>query len=140
MLRKHGPGSDNRVPHIPSPYVFGIFRGAIMFLQENKPALALLLAIMMIVTLTATTCSAEVKNYCHDPEAEAQWIALLEKNPKDYDLQALHALRIGICVKVDQGVLTLEEGTEIFERARAALLGKREEEKKQEGSQSKQHL
>jgi hypothetical protein len=43
---------------------------------------------------------------------------------------------------VDQGVLTLEEDIEIeiFERARAALIGKQEEEKKQEGSQEKQQL
>ena len=41
----------------------------IMFLSHNKPALALVLAIMMIVTLTAATFSAEGKNYCHDPEA-----------------------------------------------------------------------
>jgi uncharacterized protein (UPF0548 family) len=65
---------------------------------------------------------------------------MLAKNPKDYDLQALHALRIGICIKVDQGVLSLGEGTEIFERARSALIGQRQAEERQDKLESKQQL
>lgn len=72
----------------------------------------------------------EPENYCHDPAAEAQWQALVAKRPKDYDLQALHALRIGLCLKVDQGGLTVQEATAIFERARDALIRKREAESK----------
>ena len=57
-------------------------------------------------------------NYCNDSASEAQWQELLAKNPADYDLQALHALRSGLCQKVDRGVLTVPEATKVFERAR----------------------
>jgi len=93
-----------------------------------------------MVSLLTVACTGTEENYCHDPEAEAQWQALLAKNPKDMELQALHALRIGICIKVDQGVLTLDEGTEIFEKARAALIGQREDEKRQEELKAKQSM
>ncbi len=52
--------------------------------------------------------------------------------PKYYNLQAFHALRIGLCVKVDQGMLTVEEATKIFERARLALLEKKAAEEESE--------
>jgi len=99
-----------------------------------------ILAILFIVSLLFSPCTAAEKNYCHDPAIEAQWQALLAKNPKDYELQALHALRIGICVKVDRRVLTLDEGTQIFERARAALIGKWEHDKRREGLDAKQSM
>jgi len=78
--------------------------------------------LLIIVGFFTATCLAEDQNFCHDPEAEAEWLALLAKRPKDMELQALHAPRMGICIKVDQGVLTLDEGTEIFARARSALI------------------
>lgn len=102
----------------------------------NKCILTILIVCMFLVA----PCAAAEENYCHDPEAEAQWQALLAEHPKDYELQALHALRIGICVKVDQGVLTLDEGTKIFEKARAALIEKWEADDNREGDALKQPM
>ena len=102
-----------------------------MFAALNK-LMRLILFSMIAFGVLFVRCAAAEKNYCHDPEAEAQWQALLAKHPGDMELQALHALRIGICVKVDQGVLTLDEGTQIFEKARAALIGQWEHEKRRE--------
>ncbi|MFV1975154.1 MAG: hypothetical protein ACC651_05360 [Candidatus Scalindua sp.] len=36
-------------------------------------------------------------------------------------IQALHALRIGLCFTVDRGELTVSQATEIFENLRSAL-------------------
>jgi len=110
-----------------------------MFAALNKLMRLILCTLIVFGVLFAFSAGAE-ENYCHDPEAEAQWQALLAKHPKDMELQALHALRIGICMKVDQGMLTLDEGTQIFERARAALIGQWEDEKRQEGLKGKQPL
>jgi len=96
--------------------------------------------ISLQVLVIAFPCAAQDKNYCHDKAAEAQWQALLTKHPKEYELQALHALRIGICVKVDRGTLTLEEGTEIFEKARAALVHGWKEENLRKGMEEKKPL
>ena len=73
---------------------------------------------------------AESKNYCHDEKSWKEWDALVEKNPNDMEVQALHALRIGLCVKVDRGGITLDQATEIFETAREAIIQKRKEDQK----------
>ncbi len=81
---------------------------------------------------------AEGENYCQDKESWKEWDALVEKNPNDMEIQALHALRIGLCVKVDKGGITLDQATEIFESAREAIIQKRKEDQKRE--QDKQKL
>ncbi len=80
---------------------------------------------------------AESENYCHDKESWKEWDALVEKNPNDTEVQALHALRIGLCVKVDKGGITLEQATEIFESAREAIIQKRKEDQKREQDRQK---
>jgi len=47
------------------------------------------------------------ENYCNDEKSWKEWDALVEKTPNDMEVQALHALRIGLCVKVDRGEITL---------------------------------
>ena len=78
---------------------------------------------------------AETENYCHDLKSWKKWDALVEKNPNDMEVQALYALRIGLCVKVDRGEITLDRATEIFESAREAIIQRRkaDEERKKEG-------
>jgi hypothetical protein len=80
---------------------------------------------------------AEPGNYCHDKETWKKWDALIEKNPNDMEAQALHALRIGLCAKVDKSQITLEKATEIFESAREAIIQKRRENQKREQDQQK---
>ena len=81
---------------------------------------------------------AQSENYCHDKESWEEWDALVERNSNDMEVQALHALRIGLCAKVDRGEITLEQATEIFESAREAIVQKRKEDQKRE--QDKQKL
>jgi hypothetical protein len=69
---------------------------------------------------------SEPTNYCHRPESWAEWDQLLAQHPHDRGLQTLHALRLGICLKVERGELTLDEGTASFEEARAALLAQQQ--------------
>jgi hypothetical protein len=62
---------------------------------------------------------------------------LVEKNPNDMEVQALHALRIGLCIKVDRGGITLDQATEIFESAREAIIQKRKEDLKRKQDRQK---
>ena len=79
---------------------------------------------------------AESENYCHDKESWKEWDTLIEKNPNDTELQTLHALRIGLCAKVDRGEITLEKAIEIFESARETIIQKsKEDQKKDQGKQ-----
>jgi hypothetical protein len=87
------------------------------------------------LSLILVFCSlvyAESENYCHDEKSWKEWDALIEKNPNDMEVQALHALRIGLCAKVDRGQITLDKATEIFESAREAIIQKRKEDQKRE--------
>ena len=56
----------------------------------------------------------------------------MQKYPGDLDVQALHALRIGLCAKVERGDLTVEQATEIFERAREAIVERKKAEAEEE--------
>ncbi len=100
-----------------------------------------LIAVFMGVALILVLCGlgyAESENYCHDKKSWQEWDAIVEKNPNDMEVQALHALRIGLCAKVDRGGITLDQATEIFESAREAIIQKRKEDQKRE--QDKQKL
>ena len=46
------------------------------------------------------------------------WEALLQEHPGDMQIHALHALRLGLCFKVDRADLTVSQATEIFENMR----------------------
>jgi hypothetical protein len=69
--------------------------------------------------------------------AKKEWDALVEKNPNDMEVQTLHALRIGLCAKVDRGGITLEQATQIFESARESIIQKRKEDQKREQERQK---
>jgi hypothetical protein len=57
------------------------------------------LIILFLVFAFNNSPYAEPKNYCHDEESWKEWDALVEKNPNDMEVQALHALRIGLCTR-----------------------------------------
>jgi hypothetical protein len=96
--------------------------------------------LFMGLSLIFVFCSlvyAESENYCNDKESWKEWDTLVEKNPNDMEVQALHALRIGLCVKVDRGGITLDQATEIFESAREAIIEKRKVDEKREKDRKK---
>ena len=94
---------------------------------------------LSLLLIFATHCAsfAESENYCLDEKSWKEWDALVQKNPNDNEVQALHALRIGLCVKVDRGEIKLEKATEIFESAREAIVEKRKLDEKREKDRQK---
>jgi hypothetical protein len=91
---------------------------------RNTYLVLLLIFTLFIANLPATAA----EDYCSDPESWEEWEELVEKYPNDSDVQALHALRIGLCLKVERGDLTVEQGTDIFEKALKAILEKKKAE------------
>lgn len=87
------------------------------------------LVIFTFIFLAAAIPSfSEEQNYCHDKAAAQEWDALVKKDPNDLALQRLHALRLGICEKIENGSLTLDQGIEMFEREREKVVEERFEE------------
>ena len=72
---------------------------------------------ILLLSLLLFSCSlnAEEKNYCNDQDTNMQWEALIQEHPDDMQIHSLHALRLGLCFKVDRGDLTVDQATEIFE-------------------------
>jgi hypothetical protein len=56
------------------------------------------LSLCFILAIYSTSFAGS-ENYCHDKESCKEWDALVEKNPNDMEIQALHALRICFCRK-----------------------------------------
>ena len=91
---------------------------------------AYLVLLLLFTLFFAHLPAIAAEDYCSDPESWQEWEKLIEKYPNDPDIQALHALRIGLCLKVERGDLTVEQGTDIFEKARKAILEKKRAETK----------
>jgi hypothetical protein len=53
-------------------------------------------------------------------------------------MHALHALRIGLCFKVDRGDLTVSQATDIFENMRSALIDAKKRKKELEDSKKEE--
>ena len=92
---------------------------------------------LFLILVVQSISFAESENYCHDEKSWKEWDALVEKNPNDMEVQALHALRIGLCTKFDKGQITLEQATQIFESAREAIIEKRKMDEKREKDRQK---
>ena len=93
--------------------------------------------IFLIVTVFfCISCGSELvgatENYCKDPDSWKQWDALIQKYPDDLDIQALHALRLGLCAKIERGDITVADSITIFENAREGILEKKKGEAKKE--------
>ncbi len=64
------------------------------------------------------TLNAKEKNYCDDEITNLQWETLTQEFPDDMQIQTLHALRLGLCLKVDRGDLTVNQAYELFAKTR----------------------
>jgi len=94
-----------------------------------KSKLAQLLLTVLLVFLFPTAALSEKpdeynNNYCHDPDELARWQRILKNNAGNDEVQALHALWLGLCVKVEYRQMTVNRANEIFEKARTDLVKK----------------
>lgn len=97
-----------------------------------------LTSILLFVSLAMSFSGlAQEKNYCDDPEAKAEWQALLKKYPGDQEVNVLHALRIGLCEKIDRGQVSVDDATKIFESARQAIVDRIERREKAQEEKGK---
>ena len=74
------------------------------------------------------TPSVEARDYCSDPDLKLQWEFLISKYPEDMGLQALHALRLGLCIKVERNDISLEDALKIFEDVKKSFVEKKLDE------------
>ncbi len=76
-------------------------------------------------------------DYCHDPAELHKWEQMLTNDPDSEPLATIHALWIGLCVKVEARQLTTRQANRVFERFRNALI---EQIKQQESSADRKRI
>ena len=70
-----------------------------------------------------------------NPQAWDHINSMVEKDPNDIPLQILHALKIGLCVKIEQNSISSPEAIHLFNDMVDTMASKREEEKAREGKE-----
>jgi hypothetical protein len=96
----------------------------------SKYAVALLFAL----SFPAATLAGQDEydnQYCHDPAEIAKWEKMLAEAPGDTGLHALHALWVGLCLKVEYRQLTTSQANMIFDHAREAIIATAEDRSQQ---------
>ena len=72
------------------------------------------LIIVLILILFTVPGFAQDENFCNDKESWKEWNKLVRKYPQDMDVQMLHAVRIGFCIKIEEGTISFEMAREVF--------------------------
>ena len=92
-----------------------------------------IILLLGLVFSSSLAYTEEQENYCLDKESWKEWEALVQKYPNDENVQTLHALRLGLCFKIEQGSITFEQAREIFNRAHEMVVQKAESERERKG-------
>lgn len=87
-------------------------------------------ALLLVLLLASATVASEYNaDYCHDPTELQNWQQMLTNDPDSEPLAAIHALWIGLCVKVEARQLTTMQANRLFERFRDALIEQIQQQK-----------
>ncbi len=89
-----------------------------------------ILSIIILFSLCFSV-QAETINHCKDPETWKEWDELVRKYPHNYDIQMLHAVRIGLCKKIEDGSISLETAIDAFDKLHETVYKRSLKEKEQ---------
>jgi hypothetical protein len=82
--------------------------------------------LLLLLLLLPASVQAD-ESQCEDAAAYTDWQERSAKHPEDVALQTLHALWIGLCVKVQHHEITTDQASEIFEHSRQRFVERRRE-------------
>ncbi len=68
------------------------------------------------------TLKANETACCEDPDTNLQWERLIQELPDDMQVHTLHALKLGLSLKVERGDLTASQASELFDKIRNTLM------------------
>ena len=80
----------------------------------------IVLMILLLPTMASANTEEYDSRYCHDPTELQKWQKIVNNNPDSDQIAAIHALWIGLCVKVEAHNLTTNRANRIFEDFRSA--------------------
>ncbi len=76
------------------------------------------------------------ENFCNDKKSWEEWNKLARKYPQDMDVQMLHAVRIGFCIKIKEGTISFEMANDIFNQLHETVIKKSKAQQEQKKKDS----
>ena len=76
-----------------------------------------IISLLIVIVIGCAQAKIQPENYCDDKTAWNEWDELLKVHPNNKEMQMLHALRIGLCMKIEQGSITIQEAINLFNHA-----------------------
>jgi len=89
------------------------------------------LIIVLFLIVFTVPVFAQDENFCNDKESWKEWNKLALKYPQDMDVQMLHAVRIGFCIKIEEGTISFEMANDIFNKLHESVIKKSKEQQEQ---------
>lgn len=86
-----------------------------------------IILISILLFLSLVPVYADDSTFCNDPSTREYFESTTKKYPDDIPLQILHALKIGLCVKIDQNSITTTEAINLFNDMIDTVVNKRGE-------------
>jgi len=103
---------------------------------KKQTAMKKLIIISMVLLLFSLPLYADDDpTFCNNPQAWDHINSMVEKDPNDIPLQILHALKIGLCVKLEQNSISSPEAINLFNDMVDAIANRRGEEAMMEGKE-----
>jgi len=92
--------------------------------------------ISILLIFSSFSVYAEDLSFCNDPETWEYFGSMTKKYPDDIPLQILHALKIGLCVKIGQNSITETEAINLFNDMVDTVAGMRGGIEEQKGKEN----
>jgi hypothetical protein len=89
---------------------------------------------LIIALLLSFACLAysDDSKFCNDPPHWEHFNSMVANDPDNIPLQILHALKIGLCIKIDQNSISTQEAIRLFTDMLNTLIDKVDESETQE--------
>jgi hypothetical protein len=89
--------------------------------------------IVALLLFLAWPVYSDNSKFCNDPEHWEHFNNMVAESPDDIPLQILHALKIGLCVKIEQNSISTQQAIGLFYDMIDTVIEKVDEAEKQEG-------
>ena len=78
--------------------------------------------ILFVLTILILPAYAQDTNHCLNKDSWKEWDELVQKYPHNMDIQMLHAVRIGLCKKIEDGSISFETARDTFNHLHETLI------------------
>ena len=97
--------------------------------QDEKPGVLKgrkmklkIISVLIILLIGCAQSKLQPNSYCNDKTTWQEWDDLIRVHPHNKEMQVLHALRIGLCMKIEQGTISNKEAIDLFNQAHQAVI------------------